>query len=219
MKGGTFLDQGALPEMAGSVFQHRNLKGEGKAKKIFLIIPIHKGSGVGAAGRSRRGRPGFRGGSRGPRAQPNQARGPARGGADTAAPRPAPRAQAPPAAQARREARQTQRRRPLQVAPASGRRLSGGRALRPGPGGGVAISAEGNGSRGAKVLEEKEEKNRLQTAPRAVIRLPPGHAASVQLGWAPRVPAAVPNASGTSRGRDRRLRRRRPAATAAGAET
>lgn len=98
--------------MAGSAFQHRNLKGEGETKKNYSD-PQRKR--VRAAGGGRRGRSGFRGGgSRGRHARPGKARGPERGGADAAAPRPAPRAQAPPAAQAPREAPQARRRR-LQV--------------------------------------------------------------------------------------------------------
>lgn len=84
---------------------------------------------------------------------------PARGGEAAAAPRPVPRALAPPADQAPREARRARRRR-LPVR--SGRRAAPFRrastAVRPGPGGGVAVSAEGNGARGGKVLEIKKEK-------------------------------------------------------------
>lgn len=107
---GTLPRQGALTEVAGSAFQHRNLKGEGETKK--KIIPIHTGSGVRAAGGGRRGRSGIRGGgSRGRHARPGKARGPAREEAGAAAPRPAPRAQAPPAAQDPREAGPARRRR------------------------------------------------------------------------------------------------------------
>lgn len=106
------------------------------------IIRIHKGSGVLAGGRGRRGgEPGRRlgpagGGRSGGRgAPPGQAPGPARGGAAAAAPRPAPRPQAPRAAQAPREARRARRRR-LQVL--SGRRAApfrrAGTAARPGRG-------------------------------------------------------------------------------------
>lgn len=52
-------------------------------------------------------------------------------------------------------------------------------------------------------------------APRAAVELPPGHAVPVGLGWTPWVRAAVPDARVTSRGRDRRLRSRGPAAAAA----
>lgn len=100
--------------MAGSAFQHRNLKGEGETKN--KIIPIHTGSGVRAAGGERRGRSGIRGrGSRGRHARPGKARGPAREEAGAAAPRPAPRAQAPPAAQDPREAGPAPRRRRQQL--------------------------------------------------------------------------------------------------------
>lgn len=106
---GTLSRQGALTEVAGSAFQHRNLKGEEETKKKN---PIHKGSGVPAAGGGRRGRSGIRGGgSRGRPARPGKARGPAREEAGAAAPRPAPRAQAPPAAQDPREAGPARRRR------------------------------------------------------------------------------------------------------------
>lgn len=139
---------------------------------------------------------------------------PARGGAAAAAPRPGPRARPhrPPKLRERRGGHGGGG--GSRFAPAGGRRLSGGRAQRPGPGGGVAVSAEGNGARGAKVLEEKR-KNRPELAPRAATGLPPGHAVPVPLGWAPRVRAAVPDAPVTSRGRDRRLRSREPAAAAA----
>lgn len=65
-------------------------------------------------------------------------------------------------------------------APAGGRRLSGGRTPLPSPGGDVAISAEKNGARGAKVLKEKKEKKigsrrllgRLSACLLAGLRLP-----------------------------------------------
>lgn len=47
------------------------------------------------------------------------------------------------------------------------------------------------------------------------LELPLSHAVPVPLGWAPRVRAAVPDARVTSRGRDRRLWSRGPAAAAA----
>lgn len=145
--------------MAGSAFQHRDLREGGGQKKKKKSFRSTKEAGVGlqagagrqqaqeavGAGRAKAGLQRPRSGGRG--ARPGQARGPARGGAAAAAPRPAPRLQAPLAAQAPREARRTPRRRRLQVR--SGRQAApfrrAGTAKRPGPGGGVAVSAEGNG--------------------------------------------------------------------------
>lgn len=112
---GRFLRRGALTEVAGSAFQHRNLNGEKGGPKNNSGSRRKMGPGRrGGAPGKRLGmagpRPGSRGGRSGGRgAWPRQARGPEREGAADAEPFPASRPQAPPAAQASREARRARR--------------------------------------------------------------------------------------------------------------
>lgn len=121
-----------------------DLRGRGSQKRVILS---HKGSRVGAAG-------GARGAVPDPAAagQEDAALGPARPGAQRGEERtPQRRARCPG----------PWPRRPPRLGGKHGRRgaggsrfaPAGGRAPRSGPGGGVAVSAEGNGARGAKVLE------------------------------------------------------------------
>lgn len=131
--------------------------------------PVQAAGGAGGAGRDPAA--GQEDAAHGP-ARPGAQR-PARGGAAAAAPRPGPRARPhrPPRLRERRGGHGDGG--GSRFAPAGGRRLSGGRAQRPGPGGGVAVSAEGNGARGAKVLEEKKEKQARAGSPGG-YRVAPG---------------------------------------------
>lgn len=158
--------------------------------------------------------------SRGCGARRGQARGPARGGPAAVAPRPAPRPQAPPAAKAPREAR-----RGTAAAAASAG------SLRPAGGAFQAGGHRGPAQEGASQPLQKEmgrarRRSRRKNAkigprrlPGAALRLPPGHAALAPLGWAARVPAAVPDARSPARGRCRRLGTRGSSAATAQTET
>lgn len=202
--------------MAGSVFQHRNLKGEKDAKKIILI---HKGSAVGAqAGPEGPARIPRRRVRRAPRsAGPGPGPSAGRSGCCSTAPGaqgPGPAGRPGPAGSAAGTAAAAA---PGSLRPASGAFQAGGHRCPARDG--ASRSLQRKMGRAELRSSRKKGKNRLQTAPGAAIGLSPGHAAPTPLGMAPRVLAAVPDAPVTSRGRGRRLQSRRPAATAARAET
>lgn len=152
--------------MAGSVFQHRNLKGEGGGPPNHSDPQRKAGREAGAGGAA-----GW-GGGWGRRAAAGLPRRLVRRARRSAPPGPGPssgRSGPPPGPRPRRPPRLRERRGGhggggSRFARTGGRRLSGGRAPRPGPGGGVAVSAEINGARGPTVLEEKG-KNRPRRLP------------------------------------------------------
>lgn len=135
-----------------------------------------------------------------PRAQLGEERPPQR-----SARSPGPRPRRPPRI---RERRGEHRGGGSRFSQAGGRRLSGGRAPRPGPGGGVAVSAERNRARGPTVLKKKS-KNRPERAPRAALGRLPGLGAPAPLKWAARVSAAVTYAPATLARPQRSPRERR----------
>lgn len=199
MKRGTFPGRAA-----GSAFQHRHLKGEGETKNTHNHSDPQRKRGP-------RCRLGAQGPVGTPRRRVRRTPRSARQGPEPSARRDGRRSAAPgaqgsgPAGRPGSAGSAARAAAPGSLPPAGGA-FPAGRAPRAGPGGGVAISAKGNGARGAKVLREKGGKNRLKAAPRAAIRLPPGHAVPGPLGWALRALAAVPDAPVTSRGRDSSLR-------------
>lgn len=224
-KRGTLPWRGALTEVAGRPSSTVISRGGRRPPKI---IQIHKGSGVLAGGRGwRGGEPGRRlGPTGGGRRLVRRARRSARPGPGPSSGRSgrrsaAPGAQAPgPAGRpgSAKGAESTAAAAPGSLRPAGGAFQAGGRAPRPGPGGGVAVSAERNRARGPTVLKKKS-KNRPERAPRAALGRLPGLGAPAPLKWAARVSAAVTYAPATSRGRDGRLGSGGSAGAAARAET
>lgn len=190
--------RGALTPVAASVLPHRRGRGRlrfskgGRARRR-LAAAGREGAALGPA------RPGAQ------RARRGEGRPPQR-----RTRRPGPRPRRPP--RLREKARRAGRRQRLQARSSGGRRRTGrqgGRAPRPDPGGGVAVSAEGSRARGETVLKrgrEGEKKKKQTQAPRGLPRaatgLPPGHAAPAPRGWEARVAAAVRDTAATSPGRE-----------------
>lgn len=145
--------RGALTPVAASVLPHR--RGRGRLR-------FSKGAGGPSGGRARRRLAAAAG-------REGAALGPARPGAQRArrgegrppqrrTRRPGPRPRRPP--RLREKARRAGRRQRLQARSSGGRRRTGrqgGRAPRPDPGGGVAVSAEGSRARGETVLKRGRE--------------------------------------------------------------
>lgn len=148
-KRGALPGRGALTEVAGRPSSTVISRGRVEAPQI---IQLHKGSGVLAGGRGwRGGEPGRRLGPAGcERRRVRKARRSARPGPGPSAGRSgrrsaAPGAQAPgPAGRpgSAKRAAGTAAAAPGSLRPAGGAFQAGGRAPRPGPGGGVAVSAE-----------------------------------------------------------------------------
>ena len=128
-----------------------------------------------------RPRPGSRGGG-----QEGAALGQGRPGAQRGEERPLQRRAQRPGPRPRRPPRLREKRGGhgggdgSRLAPAGGRRLSGGRALGPGPGGGVTV-CRGKWCARGDVPEEKKQKIGPRLLPGAAIRLPADHAAFAPL--------------------------------------
>jgi len=219
--------------VAGSAFQHRDLRERGGQKKK-KIIQVHKGSGGRAAGRGR-----TTAGPRGGWGRPGQGRAPAaavRRARRSAGPGPGPsagrsgRCSAAPGSQAPGPAGRPGSARSVAdtaTAAAPGSLRPAGCAFRAGGHRDAARPVRGRRSlcrrKWGRARRRSRRAKKAEIGPRRLpgtaIGRPPGHEAPTRLRWAARVSAAVPDAPATSRGSDGRLQRRGSAAAAARAET
>lgn len=219
--------------MAGSAFQHRDLRERGGQKKK-KIIQVHKGSGGRPAGRGR-----TTAGPGGGWGRPGQGRAPAaavRRARRSAGPGPGPsagrsgRCSAAPGSQAPGPAGRPGSARSVAdtaTAAAPGSLRPAGCAFRAGGHRDAARPVRGRRSlcrrKWGRARRRSRRAKKAEIGPRRLpgtaIGRPPSHEAPTRLRWAARVSAAVPDAPATSRGSDGRLQRRGSAAAAARAET